>query len=57
MDETIYIGEIRCRACIGNLYKIITLGGNDWKRCIECKQLTPVKEADNLQPLDPQPEA
>lgn len=51
----VYTGPI-CPTCIGHLYHVIVLGGNDWKRCIECKRLTPVKEIDNLQPLDLQPE-
>jgi hypothetical protein len=54
-NEIIYTGPI-CPTCIGRLYKIVVLGGNQWKRCVECKRMTPVKEADNLQPLDPQPE-
>ncbi|WAX23106.1 hypothetical protein pA_gene0065 [Vibrio phage 13VT501A] len=54
-DETVYSGP-ECKTCIGTLYKKVTLGASDWKRCMECKSLTPIKETDNLTPLDPQPE-
>lgn len=54
-DETVYSGP-ECKTCIGTLYKKVTLGSSEWKRCMECKSLTPIKETDNLTPLDPQPE-
>lgn len=51
MSEIIYEGT-ECRACIGKLYKVIILGGNEWKRCIECGQLSPVKSSEVLVPLE-----
>lgn len=56
VNNLIYIGQVRCKTCFGNLFRKVQLGTSEWKRCIECTSLTPIKEADNLQPLDPQPE-
>ena len=52
--EVIYEGPV-CITCAGKLYHIIVLGNNQWKRCVECKRLTPVKDTDNLQPIEEQP--
>jgi hypothetical protein len=43
--EVIYIGPT-CPRCANWRYTILTLGGNDYKRCVECLRLTPVVEGE-----------
>lgn len=41
-------GDAVCAACVNNIYRVVTLGGSQYKKCEECGYVTKVTDEDNL---------